>query len=101
RGIGETSPVLLTAGLTGTLNADPLHNPMVSLPLLAFDLFRQPSDLMRARGFGAGAVLLVLVLGLFVLARVIGGRGPGNLTAAQRRRRERQSREDAARFARS
>ena len=33
RGIGETSPVLLTAGFTSRFNGDPLHGPMNSLPL--------------------------------------------------------------------
>ena len=40
RGIGETAPVLLTAGFTATLNLNPLENPMVSLPLAAFELVK-------------------------------------------------------------
>ena len=42
RGIGETSPVLLTAGFTATMNINPLNGPMVSLPLAAFELVRSP-----------------------------------------------------------
>lgn len=53
---------------------------------------------MVARGFGSAAVLMVLVLILFAIARVFGGRGPGVLTARQQRRRAHQSREDNYRF---
>jgi phosphate transport system permease protein len=98
RGIGETSPVLLTAGLTTYLNLNPFSGPMVSLPLATFTFVKSPEPEMIARGFGAGAVLMVLVLILFVIARIIGGRGPGVLTARQRRRRQQQSRSDDYRF---
>lgn len=99
RGIGETSPVLLTVGATAVTNLDPTGNPQMSLPLLTFQLVRTPSDTMISRGFGAAAVLMTLVLFLFVLARLIGGRVPGQLSRGQRRRRVRASRRDAVRFA--
>ncbi|MFD8420561.1 phosphate ABC transporter permease PstA [Streptomyces sp. NPDC059466] len=99
RGVGETSPVLLTAGFTQELNTDPLHDPMVSLPLAAFKLVESPEPTYIARGFGTAAVLLTLVLVLFVAARVVGGRGPGKLTRRQEHRRVRASRRDARRFA--
>ncbi|MEY9962018.1 phosphate ABC transporter permease subunit PstA/phosphate ABC transporter phosphate-binding protein [Streptacidiphilus sp. MAP12-16] len=99
RGIGETSPVLLTAGYNKAFNADPFHGPQVSLPLLVFTLVRLPSTAQIARGFGAAAVLLVLVLALFVVARIIGGRAPGQLTNRQQRRRRTASARTAARFA--
>ncbi|HVQ96337.1 MAG TPA: phosphate ABC transporter permease PstA [Mycobacteriales bacterium] len=99
RGIGETSPVLLTAGYTATLNADPLHGPQVSLPLLTFTLVRSGQPGYIARGFGAGAVLMLLVLVLFVLARLIGGRGAGQLSRRQQRRRAAASRRDVRRYA--
>ncbi|MEV1083584.1 phosphate ABC transporter permease PstA [Streptomyces sp. NPDC050211] len=99
RGVGETSPVLLTAGYTAELNANPLHDPMVSLPLAAFELVKSPEPTYIARGFGTAAVLLVLVLVLFVIARVLGGRGPGQLTRRQEHRRVKASRRDAKRFA--
>ncbi|MFJ5835559.1 phosphate ABC transporter permease PstA [Streptomyces shenzhenensis] len=98
RGVGETSPVLLTAGYTAELNMNPLHDPMVSLPLAAFELVKSPEPTYIARGFGTAAVLLVLVLVLFVIARVIGGRGPGRLTRRQEHRRVKASRRDAKRF---
>jgi phosphate transport system permease protein len=98
RAIGETSPVLLTAGATNYLNFDPVHGPMMSLPLLAFTLVGNPEPNYITRGFGAAAVLLVLVLVLFVIMRAIGGRGPGQMTDRQRRRRTAASRRDAARL---
>lgn len=94
RGIGETSPVLLTAGATTFLNLNPFSGPMTSLPLTTFTFVKSPEDTMIARGFGTAAVLMVLVLLLFALARAIGGRGPGQLTRRQQRARERQSRDD-------
>jgi phosphate transport system permease protein len=98
RGIGETSPVLLTAGFTTRFNFNPFHGPMVSLPLATFDLVRKPSDTMVDRGFGAATMLFFLVLVLFVTARLIGGSGPGQLSPRQRRRAKRRSARDAKRF---
>ena len=77
RGIGETSPVLLTSGITAVTNLNPFQGPMISLPLQVFDFVRSPEPGMIARGFGTAAVLLLLVLALFVVARAIGGRRPG------------------------
>jgi phosphate transport system permease protein len=98
RAIGETSPVLLTAGATGFLNFNPKHGPMMSLPLLAFLEVQSPEKNEIARGFGAASTLLVLVVVLFTIARIIGGRGAGNLSAGQQHRRERKSYRDALRI---
>ncbi len=99
RGIGETSPVLLTAGYTAAMNHNPFSGPQVSLPLATFELVRSPQPTMIARGFATAAVLLMLVLVLFVIARVIGGRAPGDLTRRQEHRRVLASRRDSQRFA--
>ena len=98
RGIGETSPVLLTSGVTAVLNFNPFSGPMISLPLQVFDFVRSPEPTMVARGFGTAAVLLVLVFILFVLARLIGGKGPGQLSDGQRRRASAESRRDLVRM---
>jgi phosphate transport system permease protein len=101
RAIGETAPVLLTAGATDYLQYHPTGGPMMSLPLMAYtEVLFSPTDLSIARGFGAASVLLALVVVLFVTARIIGGRGPGQLSASQRRRRAAASRRDLARYAR-
>jgi phosphate transport system permease protein len=98
RGIGETSPVLLTSGITAALNTNPLSGPMISLPLQVFDFVRSPEPTMVARGFGAAAVLLALVLTLFLIARALGGKAPGELSDRQRRRALEASKRDEARF---
>ena len=100
RGIGETSPVLLTAGYNSAANLNPVSGPQTSLPLAVFTLVQSPERVQIARAFGAAVVLLVLVLTLFVLARVIGGRGPGELTSRQRGRRSAASLADVTRFER-
>ncbi|MFF5172683.1 phosphate ABC transporter permease PstA [Micromonospora sp. NPDC000089] len=100
RGIGETSPVLLTAGFADSLNTDPLNGPQVSLPLMTFKLVGSASEYDVARGFGSATTLLALVLLLFILARLVGGRGPGQLSRGQQARRVRASRRDVQRYAR-
>jgi phosphate transport system permease protein len=84
--IGETSPVLLVAGSTNELNADPRHDPQLSLPLFVFNGLRSPIDVAITRAFGAGVVLLTLVVLFFALARIIGGRQQGRLSRRQQRR---------------
>ena len=86
RGIGETSPVLLTAGYTASLNKNPLSGPMVSLPLVVFQLVKSPEPTMVARGFGTAVVLMLLVLILFVLARVVGAQDVAKKAARKQRR---------------
>ncbi len=99
RGIGETSPVLLVAGFGSSLNLNVFSGPMVSLPLATFNFSQSPEPAMIARAFGAAAVLLALVLVLFALARALGGRSPGELSARAQRARVQQSQRDLARFA--
>lgn len=93
RVVGETAPLLFTAGLTNFLNANPFHGPQTGMPLLIWAFIRiTPTANMIARGFGAGLVLLVMVLILFTAARVLGGKAPGELTRRQRRRIARDTR---------
>jgi phosphate transport system permease protein len=88
RGIGETAAVLFTAGFTKTLNVNPLSGPQINLPLFIWNYVHQEGDIPAdfARGFGGAFVLVVLVLGLFTAARLLGGGTPGELTKRQRRR---------------
>jgi phosphate transport system permease protein len=86
RVIGETSPVLLVAGSTNELNWDPTHNPQMSLPLFVFTNMRMPVDNAIARAFGAAVVLLLVVVVLFALARILGGRPPGHVSRRKLRR---------------
>jgi phosphate transport system permease protein len=86
RVIGETSPVLLVAGSTNELNANPMHGPMLSLPLFAFTQMKMPLDTAIARAFGSCVVLLCLVVVLFAMARILGGRPPGHVSRRKLRR---------------
>jgi phosphate transport system permease protein len=98
RAIGETAPVLLTAGSTFYTNFNPVNGPMESLPLAAYQLVSTGLPNFIIRGFGAGAVLLVLVVVLFGTARLIGGRGAGQLTSRQLARRMAASHRDLNRY---
>jgi phosphate transport system permease protein len=98
RGVGETAPVLLTAGYTSTMNLNPTKNPMVSLPLAAYELVKSPQPSLVARGFGAAAVLMILVLVLFTIARIVGGRPAGRLSKRQARRAMARSAHDRRRI---
>jgi phosphate transport system permease protein len=98
RAIGEASPVLLTAGYTTYLNANPFNGPMVSLPLEALELVKAGVPAYTTRAFGCASFLLVVVIVLFAIARKVGGWGPGHLSPRGRRRVESASARDVARF---
>jgi len=86
RAIGETAPILLTSGFTAYVNADPFHGWQTSLPLYIYETVREPANIQHVRAFGAAVVLIALVLVLFAIARILGGKMPGELTRRQRRR---------------
>jgi phosphate transport system permease protein len=92
RGVGETAPVLFTAGYTADLNLNPFSGPQVNLPLFIWNyahvVGEVPADF--ARGFGAAFVLVVMVLILFTIARMLGGGQPGELSRRQQRRLSRE-----------
>lgn len=94
RGIGETAPVLFTAGFTNVLNVNPFSGPQINLPLFiwrfAYQVAGTQADIER--GFGAAFVLVILVLVLFTFARMVGGSAPGELTKRQRRRLAKEAR---------
>lgn len=70
RGIGETSPVLLTSGAATFTVGNPTDGAMNSLPLFIFTYVRSGQEASIVRAFGAATVLLLLVLSLFVVARL-------------------------------
>jgi phosphate transport system permease protein len=91
RGIGETAPVLLTAGYSKVLNTTPFHNWQTSLPLFIYNEITSPVAADHERAYGGGFALFVLVLVLFTIARRLGGGAPGELTRRQRRQIARQA----------
>ncbi|MET8699185.1 phosphate ABC transporter permease PstA [Kitasatospora sp. NPDC004723] len=92
RAVGETSPVLLTAGFTSRFNANPLEGPQTSLPLYIWSYVKLPYDAMIARGFAAALTLMAVVLILFVTARILGGRAAGEMSRRQKRKLARAAR---------
>jgi phosphate transport system permease protein len=71
RAIGETAPVLIASGASTFFNTNPFNNPMNSLPLYILTAVRSGEPRFIARGFGAGIVLLALVMILFGVARFL------------------------------
>ncbi len=71
RGIGETSPVLLTSGTAAFMVTNPTDGVMNSLPLFIFATVRSGEPLYIERAYAAAAILLLLVLVLFITARLL------------------------------
>jgi len=69
RGVGETSPVLLTSGAASFFVLNPFDGVMNSLPLFIYSAVRSGEPNYIERGFAAASILLSLVLVLFVVAR--------------------------------
>jgi phosphate transport system permease protein len=84
RTVGETAPLILTTLGNESFNGNPLHNRQAALPLYVFQQFRQDLPTSVQRAWNGALVLLVLVLVLFVIARIIGGRGPGHISRVRR-----------------
>jgi phosphate transport system permease protein len=71
RGIGETSPVLLTSGNAQFFVVNPTDGVMNSLPLFIYSTVRSGEPNAIARAFAAATVLMAVVLILFVVARLV------------------------------
>ena len=86
RVVGETAPLLVTTLGANAINWNPLRAQQSALPLYVYQQFllAQPTTVQRA--WTGALVLLVLVLVLFVTARLIGGRGPGHISRFRRAR---------------
>lgn len=87
RGVGETSPVLLTSGAAAFTVTDPSGGVMNSLPLYIYSTVRSGEPQAITRAFAAATVLLLLVLALFITARLIARprRGRGRRLSLVRR----------------
>jgi phosphate transport system permease protein len=74
RVIGETAPLLVTAGLAQDTNWNPLGGRMTTLPVQAYYSYTQPTlppQLSIDRAWGAALVLIIVVAILFSLARIM------------------------------
>lgn len=95
---GETAPVLFTAGGNPHMNWNPFSGKQDDLPLLMKELIFQSGKNITRDAWGVAVVLVLVVLTLFVLARLIGAKkpGPSGFTVPWRTRR---SPEEAAELA--
>jgi phosphate transport system permease protein len=74
RVIGETAPLLVTVGITNATNLDPTDGRMATLPVYAYYQLTQPGvppEFAIDRAWTAALVLIMLVMGLNVVARLI------------------------------
>ncbi|SFF59206.1 phosphate ABC transporter permease PstA [Blastococcus tunisiensis] len=74
RVIGETAPLLVTVGITNGTNLNPFEGRMATLPVYAFYQLTQPGvppENAIDRAWTAALILIMLVMGLNVVARLI------------------------------
>ena len=83
RGVGETAPMLLTAFGSDSVNANPNNGPQSDLPLFVWKLIRLPNETQNERGWTGLLVLVLMILFLFVTARVIAARATKRLGRAR------------------
>lgn len=74
---GETAPVLFTAGGNAHYNLNPFSGKQDDLPLRVYELIFQPGVNTTRVAWGVAFVLVLVVLTLFILARLIGAKKPG------------------------
>jgi len=74
RVIGETAPLIMTSFGSAVFNANPFHAGQSSLPLFVWGLITQPRGSSVDRAWTGALALIFLVLILFVVARLIGGK---------------------------
>lgn len=86
RAVGETAPLLLTVGGNPEMRLNPFEDLQAALPLFVYDQIRLSLDAPIERAWTGALVLLAIVLALFVLARALGGRAPGQPSMVHRLR---------------
>lgn len=70
RMVGETAPVVLTAFGSSSVNKDPLHGAQASLSWFVYDLIKVPNKVQNDRAWAGALLLLIIVLIVFIAARV-------------------------------
>ncbi|WP_292831008.1 phosphate ABC transporter permease PstA [Microbacterium sp.] len=74
RVIGETAPLLLTAGVTASMNFDLFSDRMATLPVFAYSQFMNqgtPASAYIDRAWAAALTLIVIVMALNLIARLV------------------------------
>ena len=90
RAVGETAPLIFTAFGYDLMNSNPFSGAQEALPLFVYRNIRKPDQSAIGRGFAGALVLMLLVMGLFVIARYIGRDRSKKGGRARRRRAVRQ-----------
>lgn len=84
---GETAPVLFNAGGFEGYNWNPFSGQQDDLPFRIYQLSFQPGIVPIQAAWGASLVLVIVVLILFVVARLLGSATPGRLAPWARLRK--------------
>jgi phosphate transport system permease protein len=84
---GETAPILFVAGGNFAFNWNPFHGQQDSLPFRIYQLIFQGSGNITRDAWGVSFVLVLVVLGLFLVARLAGSSAPGRRSPSWLRRR--------------
>lgn len=71
RVMGETAPVLLVVGNNNFIHTNPFSGPQASLPLYVFQNAGSSSDFDVDRAWAAALTLIVMVVVLYVAARLL------------------------------
>lgn len=72
--IGETAPLLVTAGVVDSINSDPFDGRMQNLPVYAYNEYKSPGVMADAsfdRAWTAALVLILIIMILNLAARYI------------------------------
>ncbi len=72
--IGETAPLLVTAGITSSLNANPFSEPMATLPVFVYYQYVTPGippEPYIARAWAGALTLILIVMLLNLLGRLV------------------------------
>ena len=72
RVIGETAPLLIVAGVADSVNTNLFSERMQTLPVFIFYQYGLATEKGRAYAWGGALVLIALVMGLNLIARIIG-----------------------------
>lgn len=74
RVIGETAPLLVTAGMTASVNTNPVDGPMATLPVFVYYQYVTPGipqEPFYARAWAGALTLILIVMALNLIGRLI------------------------------
>ena len=74
RAAGETAPLLLTIGVTSTVNSNPFHGTNTTLSQEVWFNAQTPFAAAKDRAWGAALTLIVIVFLFTVIARIVASR---------------------------